>query len=83
MLGKRCRIKNCDQVVSDLWGIEGVVLKSMFVDHSNAREFFGRSKEKCPDYSMYWIQFDSPILHPGNLEGYKGIWSKKEVLEEI
>ena len=73
-LYKRAVINKCTQVVSELHGKVGTITKSSFTDRSESRIFYHRTKEQCPDETLYWFQFDDPIKSESHLNGWEGVW---------
>lgn len=83
-VGKRVKIKEHSEVVEELWGRTGIISKSKTINNQEARDFFGRTKEQCPDEEYFWMMFDETIKEGSfNLIGWTGMWIKNKDHVEI
>ncbi len=79
MVGKRIKINEMNEIVSNLWNLTGIIDKIEGIDHSETREAFEGYREKpCEDEIYYWIKFDIPLTREKYGVDWKRMWLKRE-----
>jgi hypothetical protein len=77
MVGKRIQINEMKDIVSELWGLTGIIEACKTISREATRGYYCRTVEQCPDDIQYIIKFDKPIIE-GNLKGWKNIWMEEK-----